>query len=343
MRLIYSPRHKLHNPNNITVDGNPFTSEEVPARAELILDALLQAGLVDVFEPQDHGMPPLSAVHTPDYLDFLQNAYDRWAAYYGQPEPVLPGSVAPRTAQRKPNSVTGLAGYSGFGVGSPILEGTWQAAYWSAQCALTAAGHVAGGQRAAYALCRPPGHHAAADLFGGFCYLNNAAIAARYLGEHVAILDIDYHHGNGTQQIFYSDPHVLYCSLHAHPDEDYPFYWGEPCETGADTGLGFNHNRTLPQQASDVQYLAVLEDLLEIIRQYGPRYLVLSLGFDTAQGDEVGGFAVTPAGFAAIGARIASLGTPTVIVQEGGYLLDRLGINAVSFFRPWIEGEMSDP
>jgi acetoin utilization deacetylase AcuC-like enzyme len=144
-----------------------------------------------------------------------------------------------RHAARNPKSIVGPKVYYAFGWGSPILEGTWQAAYWSVQCALTAADRLLAGEPVSYALCRPPGHHAAADLYGGFCYLNNAAIAARYLqcsGERIAILDVDYHHGNGTQLIFCDDPTVLYCSLHVHPDADYPYYWGETDELGEGPG-----------------------------------------------------------------------------------------------------------
>jgi acetoin utilization deacetylase AcuC-like enzyme len=246
---------------------------------------------------------------------------------------VFPGTISPRGAARKPQGFLGLTGYYAYGIGSPILEGTWEAALAAAQCALTAAARVKASEPACYALCRPPGHHAAADLYGGFCYLNNAAIAARWLGEPTAILDIDYHHGNGTQMIFYDDPAVLFCSLHAHPDDDYPYFWGDPAERGHDAGLGFNRNWTLPQGCSDEQYLASLDEALLAIATFAPRYLVVSAGWDTAAGDPVGGFNLTYAGLAAVGQRIRDLGKPTVIVQEGGYLLERLGENALSFLR----------
>ncbi len=206
----------------------------------------------------------------------------------------------------------------------------------------------------AYALCRPPGHHAAADLYGGFCYLNNAAIAARSLASEagatrlppdkggavaptkMAILDIDYHHGNGTQEIFYADPSVLFCSLHAHPDDDYPYYWGEADERGEGAGEGYNRNWPLPQETDDAVYLAALDEALAVIRAFAPRYLVVSAGFDIAAGDPVGGFNVTREGFNAIGRRIAALSLPTTIVQEGGYLLETLGENAAAFLRAFI-------
>jgi len=185
----------------------------------------------------------------------------------------------------------------------------------------------------AYALCRPPGHHADVDLYGGYCYLNNAAIAARHLGERTAILDIDYHHGNGTQSIFYADPSVLTCSIHAPPDDEYPYFWGEAGERGEGAGLGCNVNLPLPIGAGDAAYLDALDGGLTVLRRFNPRFLVVSSGFDIAAGDPVGGFNVTVDGFRAIGARIAALSLPTLIVQEGGYLPERLGEDATAFLQ----------
>jgi acetoin utilization deacetylase AcuC-like enzyme len=190
---------------------------------------------------------------------------------------------------------------------------------------------VQGGEQAAYALCRPPGHHAGVDLYGGFCYLNNAAIVARHLGARVAILDVDYHHGNGTQSIFYADPSVLYCSLHAHPDLDYPYYWGYADEMGQGEGRGTNRNYPLPLGISDEVYLATLKQALQDIHDFSPRFLVVSAGFDTVAGDPVGSFSLTTDGVAQVGEAIAGLSLPTVVLQEGGYLIERLGDDAVAF------------
>ncbi len=207
---VFSPHHRLHNTDQVLLDGRPFDTEEIPARVEVIRKAIEAAAIGAIISPTDHGLDPILAVHDPDYVRFLQGAYAANAAHYGEPGPVFTWTFATRHTGRKPKSFLGLKGYYAFGWGTPILEGTWKAAYWSAQCALTAADLVQSGERAAYALCRPPGHHAAADLYGGFCYLNNAAIAARHLGARVAILDVDYHHGNGTQALFYDDPSVLF-------------------------------------------------------------------------------------------------------------------------------------
>lgn len=339
MHTVYTERHKLHATDTVTLAGAPFVIEEVPARAEIILQAVQKANLGPVVTPTDHGLDPILAVHDAGFVEFLRIAYEWGAGFYGKAEPVFPWTFSTRHVGRRPKHLVGLTGYYAFGFGSPILEGTWEAAYWSAQCALTAADLVCAGECVAYALCRPPGHHAAADLYGGFCYLNNAAIAARYLQaseETVAILDIDYHHGNGTQVIFYADPTVLYCSLHAHPDDDYPYYWGEASERGAGAGEGLNRNWPLPQGTDDAQYLAALDEALTVIREFAPRYLVVSAGFDIVAGDPVGGFDVTHEGLREAGWRIAGLGLPTLIVQEGGYLLESLGESAVVFLRAFV-------
>lgn len=338
MKTIYTPKHLLHATEHITLDGQPFILEEVPARAEVIVAAIRAAHLGPILPPHDHGLEPLLAVHDAGFIAYLRDAYAANAAWLGHEEAVIPGTFAVRVAGAPPRSFAGQRGYYAFGIGSPILAGTWEAAYWAAQCALTAADCILAGERSAYALCRPPGHHAARDLYGGFCYLNHAAIAARYLtertGARIAILDIDFHHGNGTQAIFYEDPMVFYASLHADPLEEYPFYWGFAEERGAGAGLGTNLNLPLPRNLTETAYLATLTQALAALREFQPAALVLSLGLDIAEGDAVGGMGLTPAGFHAIGARIAEQGWPTVIIQEGGYRLETLGENALAILRP---------
>ena len=347
MHIVYTDQHKAHDTEHVLIEGQPLDSFDVPARAETILEAVRSAQLGAVLSPKDHGLAPILAVHDPDYIEFLRNAYAESAAYFGEAGPVSAWVFAVRHAIRKPQGFMARKGYYAFGWGTPILEGTWEAAYWSAQCALTAAGLVLEGQRAAYALCRPPGHHVGADLYGGYCYLNNAAIATRFLQggagrtpappavPRVAILDIDYHHGNGTQIIFYSDPTVLYCSLHAHPDEEYPYYWGDAEERGIGEGEGTNRNWPLPRGTGDQAYLATLEEAIATIRGFDPAYLVLSTGLDLVEGDPQGGFSVSSEGVREIGKRIAGLDIATVLVQEGGYRLDTLGENAVALLRPF--------
>jgi acetoin utilization deacetylase AcuC-like enzyme len=342
MQIVCSEAHRRHATDDVQVEGHPLDSWDVPARADAILRAVQAVRWGPMIEPADHGLDPILAVHDADYVSFLRSAYAESAAYFQEAGPVFTWTFAVRHAARKPRGVLGLKGYYAFGWGTPILEGTWDAAYWSAQCALSAADLVRDGKRVAYALCRPPGHHAGADLYGGYCYLNNAAIAARYLqaeGARIAILDVDYHHGNGTQLIFFADPGVLYCSLHAHPDEEYPYYWGAADETGIGAGEGTNRNWPLPRGTDDGSYLAVLDEALATIRRFAPRYLVLSAGLDIVADDPEGGFRLTVGGLQQIGKRCAALDLPTVIVQEGGYLLDRLGENAVAFLRPFVDGK----
>jgi acetoin utilization deacetylase AcuC-like enzyme len=340
MLIVYANKHLLHNTDQVTFEGNPFVTEEIPHRLDVILDALSAAQWGTILQPKDHSLDSILAVHDPDYVHFLQTVYEEHKAYYQREEDVFAWTFATRYAGRKPRNFLGQLGYYAFGWGTPILEGTWEAAYWSVQCALTAADHILAGKPSAYALCRPPGHHAACDLYGGFCYLNNAAIAARYVqsqrgGTRVAILDIDFHHGNGTQSIFYTDPSVLYCSLHADPEFEYPYYWGFADELGEGPGEGFNHNWPLPLGIDDKPYLEILEQALSTIRTFAPDVLVLSAGFDIMEGDSVGGFNITQEGISQISSRITQLNLPTIIVQEGGYNLERLGQDVLTFLDPF--------
>jgi acetoin utilization deacetylase AcuC-like enzyme len=355
MQIIFNDRHVLH-PTHET-NRRPNDTFEVPARVEAIRQAVLHAELGPLQAPQDHGLEPILAVHNPAYIRFLREAYERQTQAEGQRMPLFPDIFPTRNALRIPQDLPAAAGYYAADADSPILERTWEAAYWSAQCALTAADRVRAGAKSVYALCRPPGHHAYADMYGGFCYLNNAAIAARYL-QHtppshdlqrppllpqlaphplpVAILDIDYHHGNGTQSIFYSDPTVLLCSLHAHPDSDYPYYSGMADECGAGVGAGLNRNWPLARGTQGPAYLAALDEAIEVIRTFSPRFLVVSTGFDISAGDPYGGFRLTHDDLRAIGNRIARLGQPTVLIQEGGYLLQSLGEQAVCFLSAFL-------
>lgn len=340
MKTIYSNKHKLHATDHVTYDGFPFITEEIPARAELILKAIQLAELGKILPPKDFGLAPILKVHDAGFVEYLRTAFQIHQDLFETDEPVIPHTFAVSRRARKPNSFLGLRGYYSFGTGTPILAGTWQAAYWAAQTALTAAQLIQQGESAAYALCRPPGHHAAADLYDGSCFLNNAAIAANYLGQfspRVAILDIDFHHGNGTQEIFYTNPNVLFCSLHAHPDENYPYFWGLADETGEGPGLGTNFNFPLPRHTEDKAYLNTLDQALKIIHDFKPGYLVVSAGFDLIKGDPIGGLQISVKGLAAISSNIASLNLPTLIVQEGGYLMEDLGNLAATFlvnFKP---------
>jgi acetoin utilization deacetylase AcuC-like enzyme len=226
----------------------------------------------------------------------------------------------------------GRPGWFCFDTATPLVAGSFAAAAAAADVALTAADLVAGGARAAYALCRPPGHHAGPGYYGGFCLLNNAAIAARWLARlgRVAIVDVDFHHGNGTQDIFWEDPEVLYVSLHGDPAAHYPHFTGAADEVGDGPGRGTTRNLPLPDGTGDDAYLAVLAEAMALVADFDPAALVVSAGFDTFAGDPIGAFAVTTDGFRRIGAALAGAGRPALLVQEGGYAVEALGANAVA-------------
>jgi acetoin utilization deacetylase AcuC-like enzyme len=241
--------------------------------------------------------------------------------------------------QRLPDAIMGQAGYYLSGEGVPILQGTWQAAKSSAHVAVEGANRILGGAREAYALCRPSGHHTYADLAGGFCYLNNAAIAAQVLatgGAKPAILDVDVHAGNGTQGILYERDDVFFCSVHGDPRELYPWYAGYPDETGTGRGAGCNLNLPLPAGTENPGYTAAVEQGLDAIRKFGASVLIVSLGFDAHLGDPTANLAVTGEGFRAIGERIGGFGLPTLLVQEGGYIVEKLGDNLAAFLEGFL-------
>ncbi|KAA5605375.1 histone deacetylase family protein [Roseospira marina] len=327
MKVFFDPIQKAHAPETFLVSGMWRPCPEVPERADRFLAAVRDLGL-SVTAPGDAGMAPLAAIHTAEYLDFLRTIHARWQDLGGSRD-VLPNVHPVGREGCYPRSPVGRAGYHLGDTACPVTAETWEAVYRSAQTAVAAADAVRGGDRVAYALCRPPGHHAAADLAGGFCYLNNAAIAAQRLRsvyDRVATLDIDLHHGNGTQNIFYQRGDVLTVSLHADPMDFYPFFWGHAAERGAGPGLGANLNLPLALGTEEAGWLAALDVALARIAAFAPGALVVSLGVDASAADPFGGLRVSPEGFVAAGQRIAALGLPTALVQEGGYLSDSLGL-----------------
>jgi acetoin utilization deacetylase AcuC-like enzyme len=290
---------------------------------------------------EDAGLGPIAAIHTPEYIGFLQTIYTRWRRIEGAGDEVIPNIHPANRTDGYPKSAVGQAGYHQADTACPIAEGTWEAAYWSAQSAVAGADALLSGTAAAYALCRPPGHHAFADLAGGFCFLNNSAIAAERLraaGRRPAILDIDVHHGNGTQGIFYHRGDVLTVSIHADPERFYPFFWGHAQERGTGAGLGCNLNLPLVRGTSDSDYLAALDVAAARIAAFGTDTLVVALGLDIHVDDPFKGFAVTTRGFEAIGRRIAQTGLDCLFVQEGGYLSDALGDNVTAILSGYREG-----
>lgn len=334
MKAFYADEQKRHDPKAFLSSGAPQPNPEQPERVERLLSGARAAGL-EIVRPRDHGLGPIAAVHTPEYLDFLEHIYARWQRIPGASEEVIPNIHPIARNGSYPASAVGQAGYHMADTACPISAETFESVCWSAWSAVDAADAVASGAPAAYALCRPPGHHAFADVAGGFCFVNNSAIAAQRLlaggASRVAILDVDLHHGNGTQGIFYARPDVLTVSIHADPVRFYPFFWGHADERGEGPGLGYNLNLPLPRKSGNEEFMAALKPALRRIRAFAPDALVVALGLDAFEGDPFGGLSVTTPGFARMAGAIASLGRPSVIVQEGGYLCDALGDNLTSF------------
>lgn len=339
MKAIFDDRQWKHQPRHFMANGKILPNPEQAERIDRLLSGATAAGC-SVEAPQDAGLAPIAALHSPEYLTFLQNIHDRWRRIDGAGEEVIPNIHPANRTDSYPKSAVGQAGFHQADTACPIAEGTWEAAYWSAQTAIGGADLILGGARGAYALSRPPGHHAFGDLAGGFCFLNNSGIAAERLrakGLRPAILDVDVHHGNGTQGIFYHRKDVLTVSIHADTERFYPFFWGQAHERGAGEGLGYNLNLPLARGTADDDYLATLDTALRRIAGFGADVVVVALGLDAFVDDPFKGLAVSTAGFAKIGAAIAGLGVPCLFVQEGGYLCDELGENLASVLTGYQE------
>lgn len=337
MKAFYAEEQKQHDPRAFLSSGAPQPNPERPERVERLLAGAKAAGC-EIVRPREHGRGPIAAVHTPEYLAFLENIYPRWQRIEGASDEVIPNIHPLARDGSYPASAVGQAGYHMADTSCPISAATWESACWSAWSAVDAVDTVLAGDRVAYALCRPPGHHAFADVAGGFCFVNNSAVAAQRLLSHVdrvAILDVDLHHGNGTQGIFYARADVLTVSIHADPVRFYPFFWGHADERGEGPGLGYNLNLPLPRKTGDEGFLAALDAGLKRIRAFSPDALVIALGLDAFAGDPFGGLSVTTVGFARIAEAIARAQLPAVIVQEGGYLCDELGANLTAFLGGW--------
>ena len=330
MRSFFDPRQLGHAPALEMHNGGFTAYAETPARVRSILDAIGPTLL-----PGNAGEAPILAVHDADYVDFLRNGFRLWR------EAGREGDAIPYTwpvVRRRPlrlDRIDALLGRFSFDATTPLSEGTWDAVHANAQTAIAATRAVLDGDRAAFALCRPPGHHAGRDHYGGYCHINVAAVAAQLARDsgvgRVAILDIDYHHGNGTQDIFWERGDVFYASLHADPATDYPFYWGHADEIGGGEGEGATLNLPLPRGTKGDAFRAAQAKALEAIAGFGPGLLVVSFGADTWEGDPISHLKLTTADYAILAADIAACGWPTAIVMEGGYAVDALGANVASF------------
>lgn len=333
VQTFFSAQQLLHHPRTYLSRGRLRTPQEVPERARAILEGVTSLGFT-VAEPGNHGLEPLRAVHDDDYLQFLETAHAQWKqmpADWGD-------EVISNIFVREPNPRRGIlaqaAAYLADG-SCPVGEHTWRSAYAAAQCAVAAAHAVMGGERHAYALCRPPGHHARRAAAGGFCYLNNAAIAAQVLRSRfgrIAVLDADMHHGQGIQEIFYDRDDVFYVSIHGDPTNFYPVVAGFADETGTGAGRDFNLNLPMPHGSTEAVFFDRLAEAVAAIERYRPDALVFCLGFDIYRDDPQAMVAVSSEGFHRLGGTVAALGLPTVYVQEGGYHLETLAANTRQFF-----------
>ncbi len=337
MITFFTPLHEGHAPAYEFFRGERVPCFEQPARAAFVLQEL-QARGHEVRPPGTDSRELLAQVHTPRYLDFLESAWTQWVALdaaNAQQQP-FPSVWPVRTLRSdvEPDNFVAKLGLYSMDNGSPIVAGTWAAAKGGADAAASAAALLAGGAPAAFCATRPPGHHAGADFMGGYCFLNNAAVAAQGLiaggCQRVAVVDVDYHHGNGTQSIFYERADVLFASIHADPRSEYPFYLGHADETGAGAGQGCNLNLPLPAGSTAAQWFAALDAACRRVAAHRADALVVSLGLDTFSEDPLSKFSLRPEDFGRLGARLRELGLPTVFILEGGYAAAALGINAVN-------------
>jgi len=334
MKVFFSEDHRLHFPQAELSGGQFVTPYERPSRVEYVLARLKERGLRDLVAPGPVDMAAIRAINTPDFLEFLESAYDQWKAAGCGGEVIAAGMPTRRMQMgRVPRNIDGKVGYYCHASETAITGGTWAAALSSAASAQWAQLHVAAGSGSAFALCRPPGHHATADQYGGYCFLNNAAIAAQMFtagGTRTAILDIDFHHGNGTQDIFYHRGDVFFASLHGAPEDAYPYFLGYADETGAGPGEGANANYPMLPGTGYGLWSQALDHAIARIRTWGAEALVVSLGVDAFKDDPISFFKLDSSDFLDAGRRIGQMRLPTLFCMEGGYAIEAVGINAVN-------------
>jgi acetoin utilization deacetylase AcuC-like enzyme len=338
MKTIYSDKHFGHAHQGEFAHGMLVEAFEMPERAEIIKARVEAVGLGDIIAPKSFDLSIASKVQHPRYLAFLSEIWTEWSAL-GRTNPALPsfwrapGMVDASDLSKEPKALDGKLGFWSFDAGCAIVAGSWEAIKSSHDVALTGVDLVTNGERAAFALCRPPGHHAGSTFMGGYCFINNAAVAAQALrdkgAKRVAILDVDYHHGNGTQEIFYARNDVLVVNLHADPLQEYPYYLGFADETGRGAGQGHNLNLPMPWGTDYAAFDQALQVANKAITDFGADAIVVSLGVDTFENDPISKFRLKSADYPKMGRRIAELSRPTLFVQEGGYAVAEIGINAV--------------
>lgn len=333
MLTIYSEDHRKRDSKTELYGGQLVPPFEKPSRMDFILERIHAVSLGAVEPPHDYGLSPILKIHDKDYVSFLETIWEEWQAAGMKGEAIASSWPARRMAQKCPVDVDGKLGYYALAAETAITEGTWEAARASANVALEGAARLLD-EKSVFSLCRPPGHHAAIDMYGGYCFFNNAALAAQSLLDQglkrVAVLDVDFHHGNGTQDIFYKRDDVLFVSLHGRPEDEFPHFLGYADETGEGTGEGFNLNLPMPKGTGFGEWRRALDEGLQRISDYVPEALIVSLGTDTFEKDPISSFKLKSDDFSVYGGDLARLKLPTLFVMEGGYAIDEIGINAVN-------------
>lgn len=334
MLTVFSSKHRLHHGSELK-DGVIAPSFENPQRADTILARVKSTGLGAIINEREFDRSCYVAAHSERYVTFLESAWTQWNAA-GKIHDALPlvWPVRDLAIDQEPEFIDGKLGFYAMDAGAPITAGTWHAVRSSANVALTAMETIIDGSHSAFALCRPPGHHAAREYMGGYCYLNNAAIAAQHClskgAKRVAVLDVDFHHGNGTQNIFYHRSDVFFTSIHGNPKVSYPYFAGYAHEQGIGQGTGYTANYPLDNGTTWDTYSKALKHALDRIQSYKPDLLVVSLGVDTFKDDPISSFKLSSESFISMGELIARARIPTLFVMEGGYMVDEIGINAVN-------------
>jgi acetoin utilization deacetylase AcuC-like enzyme len=342
MFVVHHPDQALHDPERVFRTGQFIDQPDRAERYRIFLDIVRKDGH-EIIEAPLGSLDPILELHDPDYVEFLRTVYGRWSAFPEYGPEVIPNVHPTHRMHRKPVELLGELGWYSNSTSCPITEGTWPAVFASAQAAIHGARLLkTSSDGIGYVLCRPPGHHSYPDLMTGVCFLNNAAIAAQQLTKthgKVAIVDIDVHHGNGTQFMFYDRPDVLFCSIHVDPRQSAPYYAGYTDETGEGTGKGFNFNQPLPLETGDKVWLEALDMALTRVREFAPGAVVVSLGLDASEHDPLAIFKITNNGFAQAGKKFAALSLPALLVQEGGYLSPHLG----SYLRSFLHAAEGKP
>ena len=342
MKTIYNAAHFLHRAEHEFFRGEKVPAFEKPERVDWVLAAVQKAGLGAVIPANGHADGAIFKVHSERYVNFIRGAHAEYGALGGTGD-AFPAAwpIRGMRSDIEPKNFAARMGLYSFDAGSPLTAGTWAATRAGADCALTAVDLLNAGETSVFVLTRPPGHHAGRDFFGGYCFLNHAAIAAQALRDsgyvRVAILDVDYHHGNGTQDIFYDRADVFFASIHGDPMTEYPFYLGHADETGGGAGTGFNLNLPLPAGSSVATWFAALDCAIKRIAEFKPDALVVSLGVDTFEGDPISHFKLKTSDYPLLGEQIARLKLPTLFLMEGGYAVAEIGDNVVGVLTGFVD------